>query len=118
MHFTKEKNIPGVAVFLDFEKAFDSIEWNCIHKCLETFHFGLDLRRWINVFYTDISSCVLNNGYASKHFHLKRGVRQGCPLFGTLFIIAIELLYLESQTRQTKKDYPFQAKNSWRLGHE
>ena len=27
MHFTKEKNIPGVAVFLDFEKAFDSIEW-------------------------------------------------------------------------------------------
>ena len=28
MHFTKEKNIPGVAVFLDFEKAFDSIERN------------------------------------------------------------------------------------------
>ena len=27
MHFTKAKNIPGVAVFLDFEKAFDSIEW-------------------------------------------------------------------------------------------
>ena len=40
--------------------------------------------------YTDISSCVLNNGYASKHFHLERGVRQGCPLSGTLFIIAIE----------------------------
>ena len=38
MHFTKEKNIPGVAVFLDFEKAFDSIEWNFIHS-LETFNF-------------------------------------------------------------------------------
>ena len=93
MHFTKEKNIPGLAVFLDFEKAFDSIKWNFIHKCLETFNFGLDLRQWIKVFYTDISSCVLNNGYASKHFHLERGVRQlGCPLSGTLFIIAIELL--------------------------
>ena len=44
MHFTKETNIPGIAVFLDFEKAFDSIEWNFIHKCLETFNFGLDLR--------------------------------------------------------------------------
>jgi len=43
MHFTKEKNIPGVAMFLDFEKAFDSIEWNVIRKCLETFNFGLDL---------------------------------------------------------------------------
>ena len=54
MHFTKEKNIPGVAVFLDFEKASDSIEWNFIHKCLETLNFGLDLRQWIKVFYTDI----------------------------------------------------------------
>ena len=26
MSFTKAKNIPGLAVFLDFEKAFDSIE--------------------------------------------------------------------------------------------
>ena len=41
MHFTKEKNIPGVAVFLDFEKAFDLIEWNFIHKCLETFKLVL-----------------------------------------------------------------------------
>ena len=93
MHFTKETNIPGIAVFLDFEKAFDSIEWNFIHKCLETFNFGLDLRQWIKVFYTDISSYVFNNGYASKHFHLERGVRQGCPLSGTLFVIvSIELL--------------------------
>ena len=44
IHFTKEKNIPVVAVFLDFEKASDSIEWNFIHKYLETFNFGLDLR--------------------------------------------------------------------------
>lgn len=72
MHFTKEKNIPGLAVFLDFEKAFDWNEWNFIHKCLETINFDLDLRQWIKVFYTDISSCVLNNGYASKHFHLER----------------------------------------------
>ena len=92
MHFTKKKNIPGVAIFLDFEKAFDSIEWNFIYKYLETFNFGLDHRQWIKVFYTDISSCVLNNGYASKHFHLECGVRQGCPLSGTLFTIAIELL--------------------------
>ena len=44
------------------------------------------------MFYTDISSCVLNNGYASKHCHLERGVRQGSPLSGTLFVITIELL--------------------------
>jgi len=34
----------------------------------------------------------LSNGYTSNHFHLERGERQGCPLSGTLFVIAIELL--------------------------
>jgi len=77
----------GLAVFLDFEKAFDSIEWDFIRKCLESFDFGPNLRQWTSVFYKDISSCVNNNGVASKHFYLERGVRQGCPL-----VIAMELL--------------------------
>ena len=73
LHLARAKNIPGVAVFLDFENAFDSIEWNFIHKCLETFNFRLDLRQWIRVFYTDIASDVLNNRHASKNFHLELG---------------------------------------------
>jgi len=44
------------------------------------------------VFYTKISGCVFNNGHASKHFRLQRGVRKGRPLSGTLIVIAIELL--------------------------
>jgi len=92
MDFTKPKNIPGVAVFLNFEKAFDSIEWNYIQKSLETFNFGLQLCQWVRVFYNNISSCVLNNGNASKHFLLDRGVQQGCPLLRLLFVIGIELL--------------------------
>ena len=38
MHFTRTKNILGVAVFLDLEKASDAVEWNFIHKRLETFN--------------------------------------------------------------------------------
>ena len=101
MDFTKIKNIPGIAVFLDFEKAFDSIEWEFIQKCLESFNFGPNLRQWISVFYKDISSCVVNNGVASKHFYLERGVRQGCPLSGILFVIAMELL---AQSIRRSKD--------------
>ena len=92
MSYTKENNLTGAAVFLDFEKAFDSIEWNYLQKCLEVFGFGPQLRQWVQVFYSDISSCVLNNGFASEHFSLKRGVRQGCPLSGLLFLIGIEIL--------------------------
>ena len=62
MSFTKVQNIPGLAVFLDFQKAFDFIEWNYLQKCLETFNFGPQLRQWINVIHNDISSCIINNG--------------------------------------------------------
>ena len=92
MSFTKKKNISGLAVFLDFEKAFDSIEWCYLQKCLEAFNFGPQLRQWISVLYNNISSCVLNNGFATKHFNLSRGVRQGCPLSGILFVIGVEIL--------------------------
>ena len=51
-----------------------------------------NLRQWVYVFYHNISSCVLNNGHASEPFLLERGVRQGCPLSGMLFVIAIEVL--------------------------
>ena len=92
MSITKKKNIPGLAVFLDFEKAFDSIEWCYLQKCLEAFNFGPKLWQWITVLYNNISSCVLNNGFATKHFNLSRGVRQGCLLSGILFVIGIEIL--------------------------
>ena len=40
IRFTKEKNIPGLLLFLDFEKAFDTIEWPFIIKSLQYFGFG------------------------------------------------------------------------------
>ena len=33
----------------------------------------------------------MHNGHASEFFLLDRGVRQGCPLSGLLFLIGIEL---------------------------
>lgn len=41
--------------------------------------------------YNDVFSCVLNNGHVSTFFPLHRGVHQGCPLSGILFVLGIEL---------------------------
>ena len=81
----------GIALFLDFKKAFDSIEWPYLKAAINFFNFGPDILNWISIFYNDVSSCVLNNGHASSFFPLQRGVRQGCPLSGVLFVLGIEL---------------------------
>ena len=40
MDYTVEENIPGLMIFIGFEKAFDSVEWDFLYKCLESFNFG------------------------------------------------------------------------------
>ena len=95
-HETENKH--GMIFFLDFEKAFDPLEWNYLFSVLRKMNFGPSFCRWIQTFYTDISSCVINNGFTSEFFSLRRGVGQGCPLSGLLFVLAVEPLAIQIRT--------------------
>ncbi|KAL9961988.1 hypothetical protein ACROYT_G031039 [Oculina patagonica] len=92
INFADNTNKPGLLMFVDFEKAFDSIEWSFIERALIHFGFGPSLVNWFRLFYKDVSSAIQNNGWVSEHFILGRGVRQGCPMSPYLFIIAAEIL--------------------------
>ncbi|KAL9987821.1 hypothetical protein ACROYT_G002189 [Oculina patagonica] len=92
MKVTELEDIPGLAIFIDFKKAFDTVDWNFLHKTLQAFNFGPCIQKWIKTFYTDCSSCFINNGYASEFFKPERGVRQGCPLSEILFVLCAEIL--------------------------
>ena len=85
-------NQEGLLLLIDFEKAFDSVEWNFLDGALKFFNFGESIRRWVKTFYQNINSSILYNGQCSKSFPVSRGVRQGDPLSPYLFIICAELL--------------------------
>ena len=98
MYFTSLKKIPGILALVDFEKAFDTIEWSFLFETLVKFGFGKNFIKWIKLLYTNISSCVSNNGYISKFFILSRGIRQGCPISALLFILVAEILAVNIRT--------------------
>lgn len=77
MHYLEENNQSGLLLLIDFEKAFDSIEWKFLIKALESFNFGPSICEWFKCLYTKASSCVINNGHLSDFFILNVVVRKG-----------------------------------------
>ena len=76
-----------------------SLDWDFMIKCLGAFGFGPSLKSWVETFYKNIFSCVINNGICISYFEVQRGDRQGDPLSPYLFIIAAELLAITIRNR-------------------
>jgi hypothetical protein len=84
---------------LDFEKAFDKVEHNCMLEITRHKGFGLS---WMNFIFNSWTPSVLLNGVPGKVFHCRRGVRQGDPLLHLLFALAAD--FLQTLMNKTNND--------------
>ena len=76
--------------FIDFSKAFDSIDRECLWKILGFYGIPKKIISIIKEMYNGSSAQVLVNGELTGKFEIKTGVKQGCVLSGLLFIIVLD----------------------------
>ena len=76
MRATEIKNMSGLLMLIDFEKALDSLSWKFLYKTLDHFGYSESFIKWIQLFNTDISAYVVQCGFLSKPITIGRGCRQ------------------------------------------
>ena len=71
IEYAEREDIPLALLSLDQEKAFDRVDWGFLLRILDTFNFGPDFCRWVRLFYTNVESAVVINGWTSSFFALR-----------------------------------------------
>ena len=90
--YCKLANIDGIILFLDFKKAFDNVNHSYLIETWKRMHFKVSFIGWIKALYTNAHGRVSKHGWLSKTFYIQKGVRQGCPVSASLFIVVAEIL--------------------------
>ena len=104
-------------IFVDQEKAFDRMSHSFIVKTLEKFGFGKNFIDWVKIICSGTKSFVKVNGYETNEFNIERGVRQGCPLSGLLYVLTAEVLSTHIRKNKNIKGYKYKMKNLEYLEH-
>lgn len=82
----------AVAVFLDMEKAFDSVEWPFMRQVLTKMGLGPVFLQLIGVLYNSPTARIKVGHLVTDPIAITRGTRQGCPLSPILYALVAEPL--------------------------
>ncbi len=106
VHHLHSSKFPIVVLKIDFERAFDHVNWNFLKKVLAARGFGDLWIRWMDSLLTSASAAVLLNRVLGKAFNYAKGLRQGDPLSPLLFILCIDVLFRMMQRAITDGHLP------------
>ena len=93
----KLRNHPLIITKYDIRKAFDRLSHEFMIKIAE-YMLPDFLVKWVKIFYKDVRCCVNINGALTDTIFVRRGIRQGCPLSMTLYVMSSEPLTFNLKT--------------------
>lgn len=92
MQWVVESRQNLVLMLLDYEKAFDRVNWTFLQEVMCKLGFDETFIKWTASLYEGSESTVTVNGEASSVFTLGQAVRQGCPLVPYLYLLVADVL--------------------------
>ena len=90
MEQSLEWNSPLYLNFIDYEKAFDSVDRETMCKLLRLYGVPEKIISLIRCIFRDMSGRIAHAGQQSESFEVKTGVRQGCLLSPFFFLLIID----------------------------
>ena len=82
----------GIVFKIDFEKAYDHVDWDFLEHVLERKGFSSKWRSWMRVCLSSTSLAILVNGNTKGWVKTSRDLRQGDPLSPFLFTLMVDVL--------------------------
>ena len=79
----------GALIFIDYAKAFDSVDHGFIKGVLTALRFPTPFIDMIMMSYKNMSAQLIINGHLTRTFDLPSGGRQGDPVFPLIFNLVI-----------------------------